>query len=49
MIGDHMYCVYIKHGEVMRHRSFIDALLDVIDCMDNRAIGLTVWWEEAKD
>lgn len=41
-----MYCVYIKHGEIMRYTSFIEALFDVIDMKDNESKGLEIWWED---
>lgn len=41
------YCVYIKHGDITRHQSFIAALHDVIDCIDQH--GLEVWWEDPHD
>lgn len=37
-------CVAVKHGEVERHESIIEALQDIMECIDQR--GLEVWWEE---
>lgn len=42
-----MYCLYWKHAdEIVEHESFIDALFDYIECIDNK--GLEIWWEDTE-